>query len=102
MARKHFESRHATLGRCSRRTMGNAEVKETPLSEAIAGGDRHRAPSNKHRHKDREVCVAQPTTPRNLQWLELLITFDRSGHLGKVPHPRTYPIVVCNALNLSV
>lgn len=64
------------------------------LSGYIVGDDHQQAAGNKRRHEGHVVYAAQPVSSRYLQWLELPITFDQHDHLGRVPHPRTYPLIV--------
>ena len=51
---------------------------------------------SKHRQKvaRREVYTAELATPAFLRWSEAAINFDRADHLGAVPHPGRYPLIV--------
>jgi hypothetical protein len=42
----------------------------------------------------REVHAAQLVVLWYLWWSEFLIVFDRCGHPNRIPHPRSYPLVI--------
>jgi hypothetical protein len=48
----------------------------------------------KHKLTAREVMVVLLATPEYLKWYEVPITFDCSDHLGFVPKPGRYPLIV--------
>ena len=49
----------------------------------------------------REVYTAQLATPSFLRWSESAITFDRTDHPDRVPHPGRYPLVVDPIVGLN-
>lgn len=38
--------------------------------------------------------MSEPSSLQCPSWLEDPITFDQCSHLSKIPHPRTYPLIV--------
>jgi hypothetical protein len=49
--------------------------------------------ANKRSHVEK-VYAAEPATLAFLRWSELSITFDRSNHPERIPHPFQYPLIV--------
>src|SRR5207237_10519597 len=42
----------------------------------------------------REINAVHSVTPKYLKWSEVPITFGRADHLGHMPHPSRYPLVL--------
>jgi hypothetical protein len=60
----------------------------------IFGGRSTQLTTRKRKRERREVYAAEPATPYFLDWSEEAITFDREDHLGYIPNPGYYPLVV--------
>jgi hypothetical protein len=60
----------------------------------IFGGRSTQLTTRQRKRERREVYAAEPATPYFLDWSEEAITFDREDHLGYIPNPGYYPLVV--------
>ena len=60
----------------------------------IFGGSAAYDSKRRHKLANREVYMAEPTTPSFLRWSESVITFDRTDHPKSVPRLGRYMLVV--------
>jgi hypothetical protein len=59
------------------------------FSGAKAYGDKCRLKA-----AQREVHAVEPIVPQYLRWSEFHIVFNHRDHPDRIPHPRTYPLIV--------
>src|SRR5947207_13664933 len=60
----------------------------------IYGGTEAYESKRKQKLIAREINAVTPATPKYLKWSEVPITFDRTDHLDRVPHPGRYLLVL--------